>query len=160
MDVSPHKRGELGNLLKCCTKNLMLSVPYPPTHYTTSPVYCCYFSANPTLKVHVLTCTLCGSEWEWDNFHADWLFVQCIIILPLPPSAHVHTCTCTVESHDYAPPSFVHASIGQKWGGGLIIHGILTLPCDDHYRPSNATWARDLCTFIGCLVDKKRQSNK
>ena len=29
-------------------------------------------------------------------------------------------------------------------GRGLI-HGILTFPCDDHYRPSNATWARDLC---------------
>ena len=25
----------------------------------------------------------------------------------------------TVESRDYAPPPFVHARIGQKWGGGL-----------------------------------------
>ena len=31
-------------------------------------------------------------------------------------------------------------------GRGLI-RGILTFPCDDHYRLSNATWARDLCTF-------------
>ena len=26
----------------------------------------------------------------------------------------------TIESRDYGPPSFVHASIGQKWGGGLF----------------------------------------
>ena len=26
---------------------------------------------------------------------------------------------CTRESRDYAPPPFVHASIGQKWEGGL-----------------------------------------
>ena len=31
------------------------------------------------------------------------------------------------------PPIFVHASIWQKRGGRLI-HGILTFPCDDHYR--------------------------
>ena len=38
-------------------------------------------------------------------------------------------------------------------GRGLI-RGILTIPCDDHYRFPNATWARDLCTFCGCLVGK------
>ena len=35
----------------------------------------------------------------------------------------------TIESHDYAPPPFVHASIGQRWEGGLYV----TFPCDDHY---------------------------
>ena len=43
-------------------------------------------------------------------------------------------------------------------GRGLI-RGILTFPCDDHYRPPNATWARDLCTFSGCLVGKTRRKN-
>ena len=28
------------------------------------------------------------------------------------------------------------------------------ISCDDHYRPLNATWACDLCTFSGCLVKK------
>ena len=41
-------------------------------------------------------------------------------------------------------------------GRGLI-HEILTFLCDDHYRPPNATWARDLCTFSGCLVGKTRE---
>ena len=44
-------------------------------------------------------------------------------------------------------------------GRGLI-RGILTFPCDYHYRPLNATWARDLCTFSGCLVGKTRENNK
>ena len=55
-----------------------------------------------------------------------------------------YMCTCTVESRDYAPP-FVHASIGQKRGGSLYTCGILILPCDDHYRLSNSTWA---CDFL------------
>ena len=38
-------------------------------------------------------------------------------------------------------------------GRGLI-RGILTFPRDDHYRPSNATWVRDLCTFSGYLMGK------
>ena len=25
--------------------------------------------------------------------------------------------------------------------------GIVISPCDDHYQPMNAMWARDLCTF-------------
>ena len=28
--------------------------------------------------------------------------------------------------------------------------------CDDHYRPTNATWMRDSCTFSGCLMGKTR----
>ena len=32
--------------------------------------------------------------------------------------------------------------------------GIVTLPRDDHYRSPIATWTHDLCTFIGCLMDK------
>ena len=44
-------------------------------------------------------------------------------------------------------------------GRGLI-RGILTFPCDDHYRLQNATWVRDLCTFSGCLVGKTRENDK
>ena len=44
-------------------------------------------------------------------------------------------------------------------GRGLI-RGILTFPRDDHYRPPNATWARDLCTFSGCLVSKTREKRQ
>ena len=32
---------------------------------------------------------------------------------------HSHTNKSTVESRDYAPSPFVHARIGQNWGGGL-----------------------------------------
>ena len=48
---------------------------------------------------------------------------------------------CTVESRDYAPP-FVHLALGKS-GVGLMCR-ILTFPCDDHYRPSTATWVRNL----------------
>ena len=66
--------------------------------------------------------------------------------------------TIIAESRDYAPPPPppppVHASIWAKAGRGLI-RGILTFPCDDHYRPSKATLAHDLS---GCLVGEKRSS--
>ena len=44
-------------------------------------------------------------------------------------------------------------------GRGLI-RGIPTFPCGDHYRLSNATWARDLCTFSGCLAGKTREKRQ
>ena len=31
----------------------------------------------------------------------------------------------TIESRDYVPPFVVDASIGQKWGGGLIVGSLL-----------------------------------
>ena len=37
---------------------------------------------------------------------------------------------------------------------------ILTFPCDDHYRLSNATWTRDLCTFSGYLMGKTRANQQ
>ena len=43
-------------------------------------------------------------------------------------------------------------ALGKNGEG--IIHGILTFPSDDHYRPSNATRMHDLCAFSGCLVGK------
>ena len=39
-------------------------------------------------------------------------------------------------------------------------HGIITFPCDDHYRLSNTTWACDLCTFSGCQWAKLEKNNK
>ena len=44
-------------------------------------------------------------------------------------------------------------------GRGLI-HGSVTFPCDDHYRPSNATWVHNLCTFSGCLMAKLEKNDK
>ena len=47
----------------------------------------------------------------------------------------------------------MHTSIGQN-GKGLI-RWIAIFICDDHYRPTNRTWARDLCAscgFFGCLM--------
>ena len=38
--------------------------------------------------------------------------------------------------------------------------GIVICPSDDHYRPTNATWARDLCTCTGCLMAKFEKSDK
>ena len=40
-------------------------------------------------------------------------------------------------------------SLGTRLG---LICWIITVPCDDHYRPSNATWACDLCTFSSYLM--------
>ena len=53
---------------------------------------------------------------------------------------------------------FVHASIGQN-GRGLI-HGIVIFTCDDHYWPTNATSACDLCTFSGCLMGRLKKSDQ
>ena len=53
----------------------------------------------------------------------------------------------------------MHASIGENQGGGILCR-ILTFPCDDHYQPSNATWARDLSTFSGCLVGKTQEKQQ
>ena len=36
----------------------------------------------------------------------------------------------------------------------------LTFPCDNHYRPPNATWAHNLCIFSGCLVGKTREKQQ
>ena len=32
--------------------------------------------------------------------------------------------------------------------------------CDDHYRPANATWARDLCNYSGSLMGKTREKRQ
>ena len=40
-------------------------------------------------------------------------------------------------------PSFVHARIRQKWGGGLYA-GLLHFRVTTNSRPSNTMWARDL----------------
>ena len=57
----------------------------------------------------------------------------------------------SVESCDYAPSLL---SFGGGGGGG-----ILTFLCDDYYRPSNATWACDPCTFSSCLMGKSREKH-
>ena len=40
-----------------------------------------------------------------------------------------------------------------------LIHGIVIFNCDNHYRPTIATWAYDLCTFSGCLMGKIREKS-
>ena len=67
----------------------------------------------------------------------------------------------TVESRNYAPLANKPCACWHwaKVGRGLI-RGIVTLLCDDHYRPPNATWARDLCTFSGCLTGKTREKRQ
>ena len=67
-------------------------------------------------------------------------------------------CVCTVESCDYAPPPLCMLGLGKS--GEELIRGILTFLRDDHYRPSNATWTRDLCSSFGCLVGNTRENNK
>ena len=42
--------------------------------------------------------------------------------------------------------------------GMELIRGIVTFPHDNHYRPSNATWVRDICTFSGQNSRKKKHS--
>ena len=45
----------------------------------------------------------------------------------------------------WLPPPLCMPALG-KTGKGFI-SWIVTLPCDDHYRLSNATWVRDIYTF-------------
>ena len=48
------------------------------------------------------------------------------------------------------PHLFLHASTAwAKLGWGLI-----HVTVNFHYRPTNAMWAHDLCTFSGCLMEK------
>ena len=39
---------------------------------------------------------------------------------------------------------------------GLLCR-VVIFPRDDHYRLTNATWARDLRTFSGCLMEKDNE---
>jgi hypothetical protein len=68
----------------------------------------------------------------------------------------------TVESRDYAPPFFCMLALGKSTyvERGFNKRGIVTFPYDDLYRPTNATWARDLSTFSGCLMDKTREKRQ
>ena len=55
----------------------------------------------------------------------------------------------------------MHASIGQSGEGAYTpVRWILTFQCNDHYRPSNATWVRDLRTFSGYLMGKTRENQQ
>ena len=67
---------------------------------------------------------------------------------PYGVSLYMHT----IESRNYTP--FVDVSIGQNDRG--LVRGIVIFTCDNHYRPTNATWVRNLCTFSGCLMGKTR----
>ena len=49
--------------------------------------------------------------------------------------------------------TFCMLTLGKIAG---LMHGIVTFPRDDHYRPMNATWMHDLCTFSGCLIGAKQ----
>ena len=46
-----------------------------------------------------------------------------------------------------------------KTGEGAYAR-IVTFPNDNHYRLMNAMWARDLCTFSGCLISKTREKQR
>ena len=37
---------------------------------------------------------------------------------------------------------------------------IVTFPCNNHYRQSNAMWERDLCAFSGYLMGKLEKNNE
>ena len=60
-----------------------------------------------------------------------------------------------VESRDHAPP--VHTRSWAKVGRELM-RGIVAFPCDDHYRPLNATWMHNLCSLSDCLVVRTQES--
>ena len=77
---------------------------------------------------------------------------------PPPPSEKLY-CTCQVHTYRRIPrirPPFVHARIGQKWGGGLYAGSL-------HFRVTTITSRRMPRgrAISGCLVGKtrvKRQS--
>ena len=50
------------------------------------------------------------------------------------------------------PPPLCMLALGKSREGAYTWD-----PCDNHYRPSNATWTRDVSTFSGCLVGKTRE---
>ncbi len=67
-----------------------------------------------------------------------------------------YTCTCTVESRDYAPPPFLYASIGEKWGGGLYsgsVHFRLTTITDRWLPHGRAISALSLAAW-GAKLEK------
>ena len=70
---------------------------------------------------------------------------------------------CTTEFRNLCP-YFVYASIGKKWRGALIVRGILTFLCGDHYQPVNATRVACMIPVPGCLMgmqnSRKRKSNQ
>ena len=105
-----------------------------------------------TLQIFCMWCLSIASYW----IVTDVIFV--LVLLYSLLVCRVNTINGTKSSHCFCQfryyrripqlrPPFVHASIGQNRGGGLI-GGIVIFTCDDHYRPANATWARDPCELF------------
>ena len=65
--------------------------------------------------------------------------------------------TCTIVCRNYTPLLCMLA-LGKQ-GRGLI-RRIVIFTCDDHYRPTNTTWARDLYTFSGSLMGKTQEKQQ
>ena len=84
-------------------------------------------------------------------------------VLSMSSSRNAFACSSTLLSNLLLVIVIVSIKIvialyyRAKVGRGLI-RGILTLPHDDHYRPLNATWTRDLY-FLG-LFDGKTQEKR
>ena len=69
----------------------------------------------------------------------------------------------TVESCDYTPPRFVHARIGQKWGGGLYtgsLHFHVTTITDRRMPRGRAISVLSLAVWLAKLKknDKVRHN--
>ena len=58
----------------------------------------------------------------------------------------------TVESRNFLQCQ--HNIIIGNQGEGQVMRRIVTVPRDDHYRPTIATWARDL-TFTAWLFEQE-----
>ena len=55
------------------------------------------------------------------------------------------------------PPLSCMRALGKTGEGVYLRDRDINFTCDDHYRPTNATWARNPCTFSGSLIGKIRE---
>ena len=67
---------------------------------------------------------------------------------------HTKLYGSTIVSHKYAP-LFCMLALGKTGEEAYV--GIMTFPRDNHYWPTIAKWACNLCTFSGCLMGKTQE---
>ena len=127
----------------------------------------CYFSDTPSIyksDIGFITITWGSAVSTWYRTSSTQLLSlqprlwRGCILSTLPIVPRYVACMLTGWWH----ACDVQGATGVGWWGDWLhsrglIRGILTFPCDDHSRPSNATWARDLCTFSGTKLEKNNK---
>ena len=58
------------------------------------------------------------------------------------------------------PPLSYMLALGKAGEGAYLRDRDINFTCDDNYRPMNATWACDPCTFSGSLIGKTQEKRQ